>query len=588
VLALALCALALVAAGRGLVRHNTWYLASDQFAFLTFADDLAERGTVFHDPSTAALVAAPSLPREAAVDTYYLTYIYRDGRVYSRYPPGFPLLLAAAKIVGGEAAVHWLNPLLYLLLLAALGVLTSRLAGTSVAAATTMWALLVIPVEVHYWGITVARDLPAHLLALTALLAATSARAGLAGLALGLAASIRPDAALWGLSVAALLPREGRTIGRLVASAAAFGVGALPLFVYNTVTQGNPLAFTQGSEFRHLFQSGFELSWPTFDAVSYVSGGGFRLAHFPSTFPVHVRYLAGSFGAFIWIALGTLLVGAVRRRPIARAFGPYGVVALLFYSCWSHGDPRYLVGVSLCLIALTATGLVEIARGLAAPTTRRSVRWLALTLVVAGLLVAPGLVGRDPARGLTSLERIAALSLVIAAATAALPRARELAPLVPAIAFAAFGGARIAASSGAHDRFQGDQIAQATRTIDATLPSGALVLVTSGIGRPAENITHYTHAEALYLAELFRMMSDPTLVAWRCTLQPRPFYLLLRPEEPMPFRGPPEWQHVTPIARIEGDGLLDWFIDPSKAPTGIVLYRAEIRPFIPPTGSPPA
>jgi hypothetical protein len=581
---LLLCALALAAAARGLARHNTWYLASDQFAFLTFADDLAVRGTVFHDPSTAALVAGPHLPPEAATDMYYLTYVYRDGRLYSRYPPGFPLLLAAARTLGGETAAHWVNPVLYLLLLAVLGCVASRLAGTPAAAAATMWALLVIPVEVHYWGITVARDLPAHLLALLAMLAAMSARPGRAGLALGLAASIRPDAALWGVSVGALLPREGRRLRRLVAGAAAFLIGALPLFAYNTLTQGHPLAFTQGSEFRGVFRSGLDLSWPTFDAPSYVSGGGFRLSHFPWTFPVHVRYLAGSFGAFLWIALGTLLAAAVRRRALARAFGPYGITALLFYSCWSHGDPRYLVGVSLCLIALAATGLVEIARGLGDPRTHGAVRLLVLALVVTGLLVAPAFVWRDPARGLGTLERTAAAALVIAAATAALPRARRFAPVLPALAFAVFGAARIAASSGARDRFQDDQIARARTTIEATIPSGALVLISPGLGRPAENITHYTHAEALYMAELFRMMSDPSLVGWRCTERGRPLYLLQRPEEPPPFHAPPEWQTVTPIARIDGDALRDWFVDPSKT-SAVVLYRAEIR--LPITPRPP-
>ena len=66
-----------------------------------------------------------------------------------------------------------------LVLVGVLGRLAAHLAPSSAAvwaaAAATMWALLVIPVEVHYWGITIARDLPAHLLALAAVL---SARAG--------------------------------------------------------------------------------------------------------------------------------------------------------------------------------------------------------------------------------------------------------------------------------------------------------------------------------------------------------------------------------------------------------------------------
>ena len=100
-------------------------------------------------------------------------------------------------MIGGEQAQHWLNPALYLTILAVLGWLTFVLvrpndralaAGCGVAA---MWLLLLLPTDVHLWGITVARDLPAHLLALLALLAAAGRRHVLCGLALGLACTIR-------------------------------------------------------------------------------------------------------------------------------------------------------------------------------------------------------------------------------------------------------------------------------------------------------------------------------------------------------------------------------------------------------------
>ena len=64
---------------------------------------------------------------------------------------------------------------------------------------------------------------------------------------------------------------------------------------------------------------------------------------------------------FLWIAAGFLVLAALRRRPIARALGAYVVIGLLFYSCWGHGDPRYLVGVSLSFIVTTAVALVRIA-----------------------------------------------------------------------------------------------------------------------------------------------------------------------------------------------------------------------------------
>src|SRR5262249_55417384 len=119
-----------------------------------------------------------------------------------------PPPLAAAGTLGGERGMHLLNPLLYLVLAAGLALFTwSLLPGAAIAAAAgaaAPWALLVIPTDVHYWGLTVARDLPAHLLALGALAAACSGRFGLAGLALGLACSVRPDAVLYSLSLGAV------------------------------------------------------------------------------------------------------------------------------------------------------------------------------------------------------------------------------------------------------------------------------------------------------------------------------------------------------------------------------------------------
>ena len=143
------------------------------------------------------------------------TYFWSGDKLYSRYPPGFPALLAAAGIVGGERAQHWLNPALYLTILAVLGWLGWALlrgrnrglaAGTGAAA---MWLLLLLPTDVHLWGITVARDLPAHLLALLAILAALGGRHVASGLALGLACTVRPDAVLYGVALAATFRVDG-------------------------------------------------------------------------------------------------------------------------------------------------------------------------------------------------------------------------------------------------------------------------------------------------------------------------------------------------------------------------------------------
>jgi hypothetical protein len=312
-------------------------------------------------------------------------------------------------------------------------------------------------------------------------------------------------------------------------------------------------------------------------APTFVSGGAFRLSHFPDTFVAHVRYLAASFGGFLAIAAGMLAVAAFRRHRSARALGPYALAGLLFYSCWSHGDPRYLVGVSLCLIVLAALGCVTLARATATPRGRMVVLLVAAALVGASLLLP-----RDPLRGLARLEQAMAAALALAALAGALaPRARTIVLLLPAVSLAAFGAARIAASGGRHDAFQSGQVARARAAVEALVPRGALVLVSANLGRPAENLTHYTHADAHYLAELGRLFSDADLVAFRCTEAGRPFYLLLGTGEPLPFRSPKEWQRVREVARRDGEGLRDWFVDPGRAHQGAVLYEARIGVNLP-------
>lgn len=455
--------------------------------------------------------------------------------------------------------------------------------GGFAAAAASIWALLVIPVEVHYWGITVARDLPAHLLALLSLLAATVGRAGRAGLCLGLAASIRPDAVLWAVSIGPLLRASDRGIGAALRSLVPFLAGALPLFAYNTLTQGHPFAFTQGSEFQRLFASNGLVAHASLLGVSFVSGGAFRLANLPLTLPVHLRYLASGFGAFLPLAVATLAIAAVSRRRLAGALAPYTVVGLLFYSCWGHGDSRYLVGVSLCLIMAAAVGAVELAGFLAnadVPWRRRAV---ALGVVAVVTLAFGMWMPRDPARGLTTLERATAGALALAALVPLLPRWRVLASwasLAPALALAAFGIMRLATAQGGRDPFQHDQIERSRAAIESLVPAGALVLTSPGLGRPAENITHYTHADAHYVGELKLLMTNADYVLLRCTLTSRRLFALLGTADALPFVSPKDWWTAREITRLRGDALLDWFVDPRRAPQGAVLYEVTMSPTL--------
>ncbi len=571
--ALGLVLLALAVAARGLERRTTWYLASDQFAFLTFADDL-RHGSVFHDPDSLAALAA-GVPRGQTADAYYQTYIWRDGKVFSRYPPGFPLLLALAGAVGGERAQHLLNPLLYLALLAALAWLTRRLLDgappglATAAAAAAPWALLVIPAEVHYWGITVVRDLPAHLLAIGALAAACTGRFALAGLALGIACTMRPDAILYSFSLGALALVLRPRGAELMRGSLTFLVGIAPLLAYNTITQGHPLAFTQGMEFRHLLgavSGRYAVAMAgVLPRLPLTSGGGFQLRNLPRVLPANLSYLAGAFGLFLLPALG-----ALRGRLIAAALGPYALASVLFFSCWGHGDARYLVGVALALLVLTAAGTARWCAALSRPGLSAGMRLVLTALTIAAVAVSPAIFPSQEQRRLLELVvgTGAALVGVAAFAPALAPAAAAVGPLVPALAFAGVGLVRVAGGSGARDRFQEEQVIRARDAVESLVPAGALVITTPALGRPAENITHYTHAEAHYDGEFSQLGSDPAEAARRWLATGRRVFVLL------PGKGV-QLPNVVEVGRLSGAELRDWFVDPGHTADAVLV---ELRP----------
>src|SRR5262249_34033289 len=52
--------------------------------------------------------------------------------------------------------------------------------------------------------------------------------------------------------------------------------------------------------------------------------------------------------------------------------------------------------------------------------------------------------------------------------------------------------------------FQGEEMRAARATVGGRVPAGAVAISTEDVGRPAENIEHYTAVHALYLTDLTR------------------------------------------------------------------------------------
>ena len=139
--------------------------------------------------------------------------MYDDGRLYCRYAPGFPLLLAGWVGLLGDDRAHYLNPTLYLVLLAvALGFQWRAFRSPWRAAAGTALIAL-FPTSMYLWGLTLTRDLSAHVFAFVGLFLLLPVRGKpihpgrllAAGAALGFAIAIRPDASLYLLPATLML-----------------------------------------------------------------------------------------------------------------------------------------------------------------------------------------------------------------------------------------------------------------------------------------------------------------------------------------------------------------------------------------------
>jgi len=580
--ALALACVALGFASWGLLRLNTWYLASDQFAFLTFADDLRS-GTVFHDDSALALIQ-PHPRANWTYDALAQTYYWRDGRLFTRYPPGFPALLALAGAVFGEGGQHALNPVLYLVTLVVLAVLTWTLVrerseelglGAAVAA---MWLMLLLPTRMHLWGITVARDLPAHLLALLALLAAARRAPVWSAVALGLACTVRPDAAIYLSSVGAIFALVRPAPRRLLMAAAAFAICASPVLVYNFAVEGNPFRFTQGAEFRDLLGA-----LPAEDGIVRVaasilpSGGAFQISNLPTTMPGNAIYLLTAFGWFSGFVVFAVGWGLRHQRLLVAALVPYAVVAFVFYSCWSHPDARYLAGVAACLVPLAAVGAVVVCTGVAraGAVGRLLALLLAAVPLARALGVAPGLI---PAPGRAGV--VTAIAIVVLAVFGWLPglatRRSRLGALAPAIAFGVLGIVLVVRSRGARDPFQYPQVERAREVVREMMPAGSLVVTTTTLGRPAENLRHYSDVEAFYAEELplLRINADVAMVYF--ALDGRRVFYLLDARDRERLSRVSRGAEVRRVEHRQGADLLEWYVDPRRAPAGAVLYELTL------------
>jgi len=525
--------------------QTTWYLSLDQFGYLTFAKDLLA-GRVFHPwppmDGLAGVIPSPT-------DTLAQTYVWDGAKLYCRYAPGHPMLLAAWMGLFGEGSAFLLNPVLFVILGWVSLLVAARLLGSLARGAVAVMVLLVAPTQIGLWALTIARDVSVHLFAWSGLLlllprrdeARWGWRGAGAGLALGFAASIRPDAVLYLPAAIVMTILSWRGVGgdlrALVRAAAAGGagllVGALPLLAYNGLATGNPLRMTQGMEVRDALDTTTaldpfaETAAPGFSprlgfpppawrggVREQVQGGGLRLAHMPRTIPRLADRVRRGYGPLLLVLGMWGLVCAVMVRPaLAAGALAYGVPAFLFYGCWPRADPRYLVGVFVflpMLITYGVFGTVDLARRLRARGRADLVRGMAIGVTVVAVL---GMVGWQPPaesamlRWLFHLLPFAAIvSAVAAAATADADRVTTGLALALVIAMAFLAPRGTAGGRAGQAPFGEREMRLARMNFQRLLDGRAVVITDESVGRPAENIEYYLgdRAHALYLTDLRR------------------------------------------------------------------------------------
>lgn len=570
VAAIAAAVLLLGTIALGVGRKLSWYLAVDQFGYLTFAHDLL-RGQVFHDwPLLGAL--RPSLP--PTVDVLFQTYVLYREQLFCRYAPGFPLLLAGWIGALGPDAAPYLNLTVFVLLLAAALVFYARVSGSIWRAIAAVALMAYFPTYIDWWARTLVRDLPTHLCGFLALLVLLPRRGrilgprrtALAGVPLGLAILIRPDAILY-LPSAVLLAltrweqdRAGWRIAvpSLATGALALLLGIVPLLAYNRAATGSPYRLTQGMEVATLVpwlapippelllgvdmpksdahpvqsfpdseaRTGYpSAAWAKeeFAAVPWkggtfaaVQGGGLRVENVPIVLPQMVYLLRTYYGGMF---LGLALLGAVmaffQRRALFASGVIYTLISLVFFSLWSKPDPRYQVGAFLFLPMLMVeggVGTLDAIRRFArrnADLARLGAAALALWVIAGTWIWWRSIDPSETPNVLEGIMRVVPPVLGLAALAGALwPRERvaRAAGVVLAVVLVGFSWSRAAATLAApRARFQRPEVLRARQTFEKVVVPGAVVITVEDIGRPAENIDYYSGgARAIYLTDLER------------------------------------------------------------------------------------
>jgi len=673
--------LVLILAAQGLFRKVTWYLAIDQYGYLNFAGDLA-RGTIFHTWPPVEDLA--SYIRFSKVDVLSQTYVFTGERMYCRYTPGFPIVLAAWMRLFGPTAAHYLDPTLFLILLLVWLALARRLlVPTGVERPLALAGgllLLLLPSYLHLWAITILRDTLAQLLAIAALLAVlprpeapmSRGRAAAVGFLFGYLVTTRIDAALYALPIGALFLMQRRRPGTIATAAALGALGLAPLLAYNYLATGNALRPTQSMEVESFFEARWHVPGGGSEARTIeppthhlapldglrrlldppearaaadarpaqtpparaakggasghqagpgnlprqqgarpflppVQGGGLRLSNLPLTLPGNIRYVRAAFGNTVLLLACLGAIGALAtNRPLFVATVPYGVTALLFYSCWGRADPRYIAGLFLLTPLLALAGFSTLSRvgeAIAGMSSLGRALPALLSLLLAVVFRRELLQGWQSSaeawqRGdwggdsaLPAASAAVALLAIVAALVPLLPtdawrRGRTATAVLLAALLFVVAVARVIPALGRPPVvFQGSRgeadVARARQNVESVVDAEGVVIRTTDVGRPAENIDYYTHAYAVYLQDLERWGVSIGVASLAFLQNGRSVYLLFPSESPLLAQAMHKLRtgfEIERLIRIPAGEAPAYFVASRFGTMVMDLYRVRLGP----------
>jgi hypothetical protein len=318
-----------------------------------------------------------------------------------------------------------------------------------------------------------------------------------------------------------------------------------------------------------------------------VQGGGLRLSNLGKTLPANVAIVRETFGDLPLVLALIGAVAALRTPALFLLTVPYSVVAFLFFSLWTLPGPRYLSGVLLLLPLLVLEGARALARAPAALGVRfgrvaGSVALVGVVLAVAALLARTSF---ESPSALPWVTVVLAMGVAVGAALGTFVGMRWCSVGVAlAIGLGLTGTLlwRATTTLGARASFQAPQVERARATIESTLDLPAVVLTTTSIGRPAENLNYYTPAQAVYLEEMVRWQVQPRFAVGRLLRRGFAVYLLTTPDAAKQWLSNTNistWYTGEVVRRIAPSEAADFFVaSPYHRGIPLMLVRLELKP----------